>query len=85
MPDVEWTRAVERASKRLSGRAEADFLATVARLYHFPEIFPLVQEGRYRGCRRATIQPHWNLYYRVSPTGRPTRLVALIDARRRPR
>ena len=85
MPDVIWSRDVRRAEARLTARARADLLLTVALLYQTPNIFPIVEEGEYVGCRKAFIKPHWQLYYRVSPTGRPTRLVALIDARRRPR
>ena len=84
MPEVRWSRAVERSSFRLPARARSELLSVIGLLRQSPELFAMVDEGRYRGHRRVLIGGYWWLYYRVIDPERTCELVAIRSVRRRP-
>jgi hypothetical protein len=84
MADVIWSRRAERTAFALRGRARAELFEVIAHLRNNPEMFQVIEAGRYRGLRRAPVGRYWALLYRVGNPDRTCYLAEIRDMRRRP-
>lgn len=84
MGELRWLAAAERAAFQLPAGARRELITILGHIRENPELFRMVDRGRYRGRRRALIAGRWHLYYRVIGPERTDYLDAIRDARRRP-
>ncbi|MFN8558074.1 MAG: hypothetical protein U0531_12295 [Dehalococcoidia bacterium] len=60
--------------------ARRELITILGHIRENPELFRMVDRGRYRGRRRALIAGRWHLYYRVIGPERHRLLDAIRDA-----
>lgn len=84
MAELRWSPSALRAARQLPAPALHDLDRILDLVMSLPEMFRVVEAGRYQGCRLALIDRRWSLYYRVREPDHTVEIVAIRAARRRP-
>jgi hypothetical protein len=83
MARVYWTDEARQAFDALPSRAQRAIAIRLPYLEQFPEMYPLAQEGRYRGYRHF-IAGRLQVFYRVLPESGDCYIRVIRPARARP-
>jgi hypothetical protein len=84
MPNVYWTDEARVTFDGLPDRAQREIQRRLAHLRRFPDTYPLVSDGRYRGFRHFTVLDRYQVYYRVAGVGQDCYIRTIRPARAQP-
>jgi hypothetical protein len=81
MAEVYWTDSARAAFDQLPASAKQEIDRRLALLRQFPEMYPRLQRGRFRGYRRFVVLDQYQVVYRVMGEARRCFIRAIRPAR----
>ena len=84
MPSVFWFDEPADERDRQPEAIQREIRRRLAFLRAQPEMYPMIEEGEFRGCRRFLVADRVHVYYRVRGESRDCYVIALRPARGQP-
>ncbi|MBI3973723.1 MAG: hypothetical protein HY332_20805 [Chloroflexi bacterium] len=81
MPKVYWSDEARLAFEALPPRVQREIDRRLDYVRHFPEMYPVSEQGRYRGFRRFSVMGRHQIVYRVLGHDRNCFVRAIVPAR----
>jgi hypothetical protein len=84
MPNVYWSSKADAALSQLPETVQREVRRKEAYVRRYPEMYPLVHEGRHAGERRLVVAQRYHVYYKVYGDGQGCFITEISPARAAP-
>ena len=81
MPNVYWSDEARATQDELPERVRHAIEERVAYIRQFPEMYPVIESGRYRGYRRMPVLRRYLVFYRTFGPNGSAFVRAIVHAR----